>query len=36
MPSGAPIPGELVPTFRAHRDQLLAELGGERKVAERR
>ncbi len=35
-PAGAPIPGELVPTFRAHRDQLLAELGGQRKVADRR
>jgi murein DD-endopeptidase MepM/ murein hydrolase activator NlpD len=35
-PSGAPIPGSLVPTFRARRDQLLAELGGERKIAERR
>ncbi len=36
MPSGPPIPGELVPTFRAQRDQLLAELEGERRVAGRR
>jgi murein DD-endopeptidase MepM/ murein hydrolase activator NlpD len=36
MPSGAPIPGALVPTFRAHRDQLLTELSGSRKVAENR
>jgi murein DD-endopeptidase MepM/ murein hydrolase activator NlpD len=36
MPSGPPIPGELVPTFRAQRDQLLGELAGERRVAGRR
>ena len=33
MPSGAPIPGELVPTFRAQRDELLAELDGQRRIA---
>jgi len=36
MPSGDPIPGELVPTFRAHRDELVAELVGSHKLAENR
>lgn len=31
-PSGAPIPGSLIPTFRSKRDLLLAELDGRRPV----
>ena len=33
MPSGAPIPAGLVPTFRTTRDLRLAELAGQRRVA---
>jgi murein DD-endopeptidase MepM/ murein hydrolase activator NlpD len=36
MPAGAPIPGEMVATFRATRDLLLAELEGRRQIARNR
>ena len=35
MPAGVPIPKEQVPTFRATRDLRLAELAGQRRIAER-
>jgi murein DD-endopeptidase MepM/ murein hydrolase activator NlpD len=35
MPAGVPIPKDQVPTFRATRDLRLAELAGQRRIAER-